>query len=142
MKTTNPEIIPATQEEATFIDDKIAEFNRSQVPVTQERTGGLKNYIIKDGETIIAGITSCVYRWGILYIDVLFVDESHRHKGLGSTLLQKVEQEAKTMGAYLSHLETYDFQAFDFYLKHGYEVFGVLEDCPQGHKRYFLKKKL
>lgn len=43
MKSTNHEIIPATQEEAMSIDDKIAEFNRSQVPVTQERTGGLKN---------------------------------------------------------------------------------------------------
>lgn len=142
MKTTNPEIIPATQEEARFIDDKIAEYNRSQVPVSPERTGGLKNYIIKDGETIIAGITSQVYRWGILYIDVLFVDESHRHNGLGSTLLQKVEGDAKAMGAYLAHLETYDFQALDFYLKHGYEVCGVLEDCPKDHNRYFLKKKL
>ena len=142
MNSTNFEIIPATQEEAKFIDDKIAEFNRNQVPVTQERTGGLKNYVIKDKGEIIAGITSCVYRWGILYIDVLLVNENHRHKGLGSTLLQKVEQEAKAMGAYLSHLETYDFQALDFYLKHGYEVFGVLEDCPKDHKRYYLKKRL
>ena len=29
-----------------------------------------------------------------------------------------------------------------FYLKHGYEIFGILEDCPKGHKRYYLKKSL
>jgi hypothetical protein len=38
------------------------------------------------------------------------------------------------------HLDTFDFQAKDFYVKHGYEVFGVLEDCPEGHVRYFMKK--
>jgi len=30
----------------------------------------------------------------------------------------------------------------DFYLKHGYEIFGVLDNCPKGHKRYYLKKTL
>ncbi len=66
MKSTNPEIILATQEEATFIDDKLGEFNRSRVPIAKKRTGGLKNYIIQDRGTIIAGITSRVYRWGNL----------------------------------------------------------------------------
>ena len=135
-------ILTATKEEAEFIDNKLGEFNRSQVPATQAQTGGLRNYIIKDRETIIAGIASRIYRWGVLYIEVLFVDENHRHKGLGTTLLQKVEQEAKEMGASLAHLDTYDFQALDFYLKHGYEVFGVLDDCPKDHKRYYLKKRL
>lgn len=32
-------------------------------------------------------------------------------------------------------------QAKDFYMKHGYELFGTLEDCPEGHCRYYLKKK-
>jgi len=57
-------------------------------------------------------------------------------------LLKYVEDEAKTIGARLVRLDTYDFQTKDFYLKHGYEIFGVLEDCPKGHKRYYLKKDL
>ena len=40
------------------------------------------------------------------------------------------EEEAKAMGATLVHLDTFDWQAKDFYLKHGYEIFGVLDDCP------------
>ena len=136
MRPISYNITSATQAEAELVDQKIVEFNRSQVPFTQEQTPVSKNYVIKDKEAIIAGITSLVYHWGILYVDVLFVDENHRHKGLGSTLLQNVEQEAKEMGATLAHLDTFDFQALDFYLKHGYEIFGVLEDCPKDHKRW------
>ncbi len=67
---------------------------------------------------------------------------NHRYKTLVSALLQKVEQEAKEMGATLAHTYAFDFQALYFYLKHGYEIFGVLEDCPKDHKRYYLKKRL
>jgi hypothetical protein len=34
------------------------------------------------------------------------------------------------------------FQAKDFYLKHEYEVLGILDDCPKGHKRYYMEKVL
>lgn len=71
---------------------------------------------------------------------VLFVDEKHRKQGLGHILLEAMEEEAKSLDIKLIHLDTFDFQAKDFYLKHGYEVFGVLDDCPQGHKRYYMKK--
>ncbi|MBA3813315.1 MAG: GNAT family N-acetyltransferase [Alphaproteobacteria bacterium] len=140
MKPMNFEILTATQEEAQFIDNKIVELNKSQVPFTQTQTFLSKNYVIKDNGIIITGVNACIYVWCILYIDVLFVDNNYRNKGLGSSLLQKVELEAKEIGATLAHLDTFNFQALDFYLKHGYEVFGVLEDCPKGHKRYYLKK--
>ena len=61
---------------------------------------------------------------------------------MGSLLLERVEKEAQAMGVSLSHLDTFDFQAKDFYLKHGYEIFGVLENCPPGHNRFYLKKSL
>ena len=32
--------------------------------------------------------------------------------------------------------------AKEFYEKQGYELFGVLEDCPKGHCRYYFTKKL
>ena len=136
------DIIPATIQEANVVNAKLAEYNNSQVPFTQKESPILKNFIIKDNEEIIAGIKAEIYHWGILYIDVLYVDERYRGKGLGSALLKKVENEGKQAGATLIHFDTFDFQAKDFYLKHGYEIFGVLEDCPKGHKRYYLKKNL
>lgn len=134
------EIIPATEEEAEFIDNQIIAFNKTKVdqgqPITQ------KNYIIKSDQKIIAGITTVIYHF-CLFVDVLFVDEQYRASGLGSRLLLKAEQNVKEMGITLIHLDTFDFQAKDFYLKHGFQVFGILEDCPAaGHKRYYMKKKL
>jgi hypothetical protein len=40
----------------------------------------------------------------------------------------------------MSHLNTFDWQAKAFYEKPGYVIFGVLEDCPRGHTRHYLKK--
>ncbi|HAU2019560.1 TPA: GNAT family N-acetyltransferase, partial [Legionella pneumophila] len=101
-----------------------------------------KNYVIKENNEVVAGINAKMYMWGILFIDILFIAESHRKKQLGTYLLCKVEDEAKKAGATLVHLDTFDFQAKDFYLKHGYEIFGVLDNCPPGHQRFYLKKTL
>lgn len=135
-------ILAATIKEAEFIENKIIDFNNTQVPFTQKSTPLFENYVIKEKGLIIAGVNAFIYHWGILFIDVLFVDKNHRGKHLGSRLLNYVENKAKAMGANLSHVDTYDFQAKDFYLKQGYEVFGELKNCPKGHKRYYLSKTL
>ena len=136
------EIIPATDEEVKLIDDKIDAFNKSIMSPDMEENIIRKNYVIKDANQVIAGINTIIY-YQALYVDVLFVTSEHRGQDLGSELLNKVENEAKVIGATLAHLDTFDFQAKDFYIKHGYEVFGILEDSPKaGHKRYYLKKEL
>lgn len=131
----------ATDAEKDLIDNKIDAFNAEQLSL-KGKLEDFDNYVVKDNDTIIAGITTCFYLNEILYIGVLFVDEKYRHQGLGRFLLNKVETEATAKGAKLVHLDTFDFQAKDFYLKYGYEVFGTLENCPQGHKRYYMKKEL
>lgn len=136
------EILPSTLQETEYVRNRLYEFNNEQLPFTQDQAIIQQNYVIKDNGTIIAGINARIYGWKILCVDILFIDKNYRGKDLGSKLLQKVESEAKTLGSTLVHLDTFDFQAKDFYLKQGYEVFGVLEDCPPGHKRYYLKKRL
>lgn len=68
--------------------------------------------------------------------------QNYRHKKIGTILLDKVEQEVKAMGVKTAWTYTFDFQAKGFYQQHGYNIFGVLDDCPTGHKSYFLKKNL
>lgn len=52
------------------------------------------------------------------------------------------EDEARKRGAKHAYLDTFSFQALDFYRKYGYEIFGELQDFPVGHQRYYLVKQL
>ena len=136
-------VVKVQPHEVVVIENKITSYNNSKAPFSQQQPFVNLNFCIKDDSgLIIAGITSLMYCWGMLFVDILAVDEKDYKNGLGSKLLSHVENEAKKLGATLAHLDTFDFQAKDFYLKHGYEVFGVLDDCPKGHKRYYLKKVL
>ncbi|QGH22597.1 GNAT family N-acetyltransferase [Clostridium butyricum] len=134
-------ITESNEEESELIVDKIVEYNLSKVPIIQESSFIWINRVIVDtyGD-IIAGINSKMYCWNCLYIDVLWVKEEYRKEGLGSKILNEMEKVAKDKGCYLIHLDTFDFQAKDFYIKHGYDIFGILDECPQRHKRYFMKK--
>ena len=120
--------------DAKFIRSSLVQYNVSKVPKTQEMEFEPINRKIVDENGNIIG--------GIMFIDILWFDEAYRKQGLGSQMLHEMERIAREKNCTLIHLDTYDFQAKDFYLKHGFEVFGVLEDCPPGHCRYFLKKKL
>lgn len=124
-----------------IIIERLVEYNLSKVPLVQDEEFIWINRIVENpkGE-IIAGIIGKLYCWNCLYVDTLWVKSDYRKEGLGSKLLRTVEDAAKEKGCSLIHLDTFDFQGKDFYIKHGYEIFGVLDDCPKGHKRYFMKK--
>jgi GNAT superfamily N-acetyltransferase len=133
----------SNSKESDLIVDRIVEYNLSKVPLKQEVSFLRINRVIEDtnGE-IIAGILSKMYCWNCLYIDALWVKEEYRIDGLGTKLIREIEKIAKEKGCYLIHLDTFDFQAKDFYIKQGYEIFGILDECPQRHKRYFMKKSI
>lgn len=137
-------IIKSGAREQKVIVNNIVNFNRLKlgIPPNAPSTKVINFHIKNDGE-VIGGINAFLYfKLSVLFINQLFVDAHYRDLGLGSSLLMKIENEAKKRGALLAHLETFDWQAKAFYLKHGYEIFGILEDCPSGHKRYYMKKKL
>ncbi|MGN9162828.1 GNAT family N-acetyltransferase [Clostridium sulfidigenes] len=136
-------ISKSTREEAGLVENEIDKYNLSKVPFTQEPSFVSINRVIKgENGDILAGINSVLYCWNCLYIDVLWVKEELRNNGYGSKLLNEVEKIAKEKGCKLIHLVTFDFQAKDFYLKYGYEIFGVLDDCPLEHKQYSMKKTI
>lgn len=132
-----------SQEEADLVVDRLVKYNLSKVPGKQEVPLLCINRVIEDtnGE-IIAGILSNMYCWNCIYIDALWVKEEYRKDGLGTKLLKELEKIAKEKDCHLIHLDTFDFQAKDFYIRHGYEIFGVLDQCPENHKRYFMKKNI
>jgi GNAT superfamily N-acetyltransferase len=131
----------STKEEFDLVDNGIVEYNLTKAPYTQDPAFTWINRVIKDKDgEVIAGINSKLYCWNCLYVDVLWVKEGFRKEGYGSILLKEIEGIAKESGCKLIHLDTFDFQAKDFYIRHGYEVFGVLDYSHIEHKRYYMKK--
>ena len=136
-------IVPITNGDDEFIEDKLVEYNLSMEPATQGKLfESISRKIVDEEGNIIAGCLAIMYCWNVVAIDIIWVDEQYRGQGLGSMLLGEVEREAMEKGCHLVHLDTFDFQAKGFYEKNGYSVFGILEDCPKGHIRYYLKKTL
>ncbi|HID0815885.1 GNAT family N-acetyltransferase [Clostridium botulinum] len=130
-----------SEEEADLVVDRLVKYNLSKVPGKQEVPLLWINRVIEDtnGE-IIAGILTEMYCWNCIYIDALWVKEEYRKDRVGTKLLKEIEKIAKEKDCHLIHLDTFDFQAKDFYIRHDYEIFGVLDQCPENHKRYFMKK--
>ena len=68
--------------------------------------------------------------------------EELRGQGIGSKLLQQAENEAKNRNCRFSFVNTYQFQAPDFYLSHGYKEVFTLQDYPYTGQRYYYQKDL
>ena len=90
---------------------------------------------------VIGGLWSVsLFRW--LHLEMLFVPESMRGRGVGSDLLALAEMEARSRGCLGIYVDALSFQAIPFYEKMGFSTFGVLDDCPPGHRRLFFQKRL
>ena len=127
------------ENEIKYIRDSLYRFNEEIVGSDGHEPINIVEY---DGEgNIIGGIVGGTY-WGWMYVDILWVHEDHRRKGIGSKLLEKAEKEASRRGCHHVHLDTMSWQAPDFYKKHGYEVIGILPDIPSGNQKYLLIKPL
>ncbi len=90
---------------------------------------------------VVGGVYGEVY-WGWLNILVLWVAPALRRHGVGTQLLAHVETEAVAKSCRGIYLDTFTFQNPQLYLRAGYEVFGTLDQFPNGHSRHFLRKQL
>jgi ribosomal protein S18 acetylase RimI-like enzyme len=134
----------STKEENDIVWHGLIEYNSGKLPLKGDVPFMPVNRVMKDldGNIIAGAICEVSYYWNTLYIEMLWVKEVYRKKGCGSKLLNEIEKLGKEQGCNLVHLETMDFQAKDFYIKNGYEIFGELDNVPTGHKRYYMKKNL
>lgn len=113
--------------------------NGDQVPAYDKRPLNILSY--NAAGTLVGGLVGTTH-WGWLYTKLLWVDESQRGTGLGRRLMAEAEAEAQKRGCHAAYVNTFSFQAPEFYQKCGYEVWGTLEDYPKGAQRVYLWKKL
>jgi ribosomal protein S18 acetylase RimI-like enzyme len=122
-----------------LLDQHINAFNAATTGITD---GRLLSLFLRDEQgAIVAGL----YGWtwgGCLEIKYLWVAEAWRGRGHGTRLLAAAEREAIARGCTQAMLDTHSFQAPLFYQRAGYTIFGVIDNYPVGHAKYYLKKQL
>lgn len=81
--------------------------------------------------------------WGTACeLQQLWVDEALRRRGIGALLMQRVEATAIERGCRLIYLDTFSFQAPEFYYGLGYEIACRLDGFPDGGSKFILRKAL
>ena len=75
--------------------------------------------------------------------------ESHKSQEIGNLLRvynrsgrEKAESEAKNRNCRFAFVNTYQFQAPDFYKRHDYKEVFALQDYPYTGQRYYYQKDL
>lgn len=132
------EVAEPTRADREAIAAPLRSYNLSRVPSLdiQPLVLALRN---ETGETVGGLWGETALDW--LHIDLLAVPESMRGQDVGSALLFRAEDIARSRGCVGAWLDTFAFQARGFYEKLGYRVFGEITDHPLGSARYFLHKR-
>lgn len=133
-------IEPGTVEDGNYICKGLGDYNTSQAARAHKYISLDKKIVDEDGN-MIAAVIAGVGTWNNLDIDMIWVDEPYRNKGIGSRLLAEVEKEGKENGAYFSAINVFDWEA-SLFKKHGYSACVTIEDFPgEGHRTYELEKR-
>jgi GNAT superfamily N-acetyltransferase len=96
--------------------------------------------LLAEEEDVVGGLHGST-AWGWLHVKLLWVAEHLRRRGWGARLMEAAEKEAVDRGCRHAYVETFGFQALEFYKRLGYEVFGALSDFPRGEARFFLQRR-
>ena len=77
----------------------------------------------------------------IIYDDDKIIGEEYRKSGIGTQIIQTIETFAKENKAIGVKVDSWNFQAPEFYKKLGYIEWARFEDCPPDTTHYYLYKK-
>ena len=95
----------------------------------------------KDDGNIVAGLIGQTHGYW-LTVKYLWVAERLRGQHIGTDLLEQAEKIAKERGCRYCFLDTFSFQAPQFYRNKGYEEVLILEKYPVSGKRHYFTKTL
>jgi len=133
---------PSKSDLAT-ISQGIKSFNEEHMPdeLVHEQDTRFAVFAKDDSGNVVGGIRATAF-WNYCIIELLWLSEATRGKGIGSKLINETEAYAREKGFQYIRTETLEFQAKPFYEKLGYEVYGELDNYPKGHTTYCLVKEL
>ena len=114
------------------------------IPQGDQRFG----YVAMDDGRFIGCVSGLAYKNGDkfngwCYLTDLFVEKEYRHQGIGANLLRELERKLIQIGVDKIWTWTTGYEAPEFYVKQGYEIFMELENWySTGASQVGLRKKL
>lgn len=138
MAASFPDVVARHDLDGAAIEERLYEFNAA---TTGHHDGLDLGFVVEDEREVVAALAG--YTWGgICEVRTLWVHPDRRGLGLGSALMTRALEEARTRGCRLMFLATYDFQAPDFYARLGFETIATIPDKPLGHTEYIMRRTL
>ncbi len=136
--TTNP-----NEEDAKILSNGIIDFNNFKIPELEPIESEVEFFVFaknKNGN-VIGGIRATCF-WNTMHIELLWLSNDNRGKGIGKELIKSAEKYAKENNCEKAFVETTSWQAKPFYEKVGYKHMATLNDGPKGHASHYLPKDL
>jgi len=123
----------------SVLSDGLAAYNFEQIGIRDWRPLAVTAHDPDSGELVggLLGRTSL----GLFFLDLFYLPERMRGGGTGSAMMRMAEVEAARRGCRAATLITVNFQAPEFYARHGWEEFGRIPSMP-GVERIFMRKTL
>ncbi len=136
-----------TKEETDFIEAQFARFNQEATDgrfdcLGEGKSGLAFDLAVKDRDGEIAGGVSVSSVLGVMWLEVLYVADEFRRRGLASWLVLEAERTAYEKGCVGAGTWTFNWQGPEFYPTIGYELRGIYTGYPFGVTEYVLAKRL
>lgn len=131
-----------SKSDKNHINNKLYEYNLEHFPVDLRGRYEEINLFLRDENSAVRGGILGEVCWNWLEIHTLMVDEDLRKFGYGTKLLLEMEKIALEKECDFIKVDTLSFQALGFYEKHGYQVYGSLDNVGRNYVHYYLKKNL
>jgi ribosomal protein S18 acetylase RimI-like enzyme len=120
----------------------MSEFEKYEIENKIKEKSARFNIVAKEDGKII-GILIGQIDYKDISIDRLIIMKEHRCKGIGTKLLEKLENYYKKKNIETISLFTFQFQSPEFYKKCGYEIEFIRENKKNPHlTKYFFVKYL
>lgn len=129
-----------TPEMEAVIGTGLSEYNRAKTGYVDSRDLPV---ILRQAATgkVLGGLLGRT-TLGLLFIDLVYLPEEARGRGVGTRMLEIAEKEAIARSCTAAVLFTITFQAPEFYERHGYRELGRIEVAPPGASRVCMMKQL
>ncbi|MBD7985279.1 GNAT family N-acetyltransferase [Sporosarcina sp. Sa2YVA2] len=135
----NYKVIELNDLQVEDIENRLDEYDKNHI--NYDIPGSIKVGVLNGGK-LIAGADASMTAFKILYVSTVFVDENYRNNKVGTMLMKEVEKRAKSLGANMIRLDTFNWQGRDFYRSMGYEEVGFYENKDDGFSEHFFLKRL